>query len=69
VEGNKDTILLVFAPVFDVAPNVTYANTLCLARLEDQLKSGAMLAYLFPSTGRIHANLILLSKSALCSKI
>jgi hypothetical protein len=51
VEGNKYTILLVFAPVFGVAPNVTYSNTLCLARLEDQLKSGAILAYLFPSTG------------------
>jgi hypothetical protein len=51
VEGNKYTILLVFAPVFGVAPNVTYSNTLCLARLEDQLESGAILAYLFPSTG------------------
>jgi hypothetical protein len=51
VEGNKYNILLVFAPVFDVGPNVTYSNTLCLARLEDQLKSGAILAYLFPSTG------------------
>jgi len=51
VEGNIYTILLVFAPVFGVAPNVTYSNTLCLARLEDQLKSGAILAYLFPSTG------------------
>jgi hypothetical protein len=51
VEGNKDTLLLVFAPVIDVVPNVTYAKTLCLARLEDQHESGAIWAYLFPSTG------------------
>jgi hypothetical protein len=46
VEGNKYTILLVFAPVFGVAPNVTYSNTLCLTPW-DQLESGAILAYLF----------------------
>jgi hypothetical protein len=28
-----------------------YAKTLCLARLEDQHESGAIWAYLFPSTG------------------
>jgi hypothetical protein len=43
--------LLISAPVIDVAPNVTYSNTPCLARLENQLKSGTIPAYLFPSTG------------------
>jgi len=47
VEANKSTTLLVVAPVISVAPNVTYPNTLCLAGLEDQLKSGAILSDLF----------------------
>jgi hypothetical protein len=51
LEGNKSPLWLVFAPVFGVAPKVRYSNTFPLARLEDQLETGTILADLFLSTG------------------
>jgi hypothetical protein len=44
VENNKLTVLLVFAPVFGVAPDVAYAHAPPIPGIADQPGSGAMLA-------------------------
>ena len=44
-ERNKSPALLVFVPVFGVAPNASIPIRFHLGRLEDQHTSGAILRY------------------------